>query len=182
MTVGGARRLLRGFYDEPERVEKPAEMDRRWRSEHETDLDREPRDTPLRAVLGAAVGRFSAAPCAGFERIRLMRLAPGGELARHTDTDLDAGASEGKIVRVHIPLISNEHCVFQSWDLDGSRSAVAMEVGSAYYLDTRKPHAVGNRGDSERVHVVVDCIANAETVEMLRSAVPSPLDGSNERP
>jgi hypothetical protein len=173
---------LRGFYDELERVEKPSAMDRRWKSQHEPDLDREPRDTQLWAVLGAAVEKILVAlPCAGFERIGLMRLAPGGELARHTDiTDRDAGASKGKVIRVHIPLISNEHCVFQSWGLDGSRSTLVMKVGSAYYLDTRKPHAVVNGGNSERIHLVVDCIANAKTVEMLRNATPASLDESNE--
>jgi hypothetical protein len=108
---------LRGFYDEPGRIDKPSEMDRRWKSEHENDLDREPRDTPLRAALGPAAEKILAAlPCAGFERIRLMRLAPGGgEVSRQADiTDPDAGASEGKVVCVHIPLISNERCVFQS--------------------------------------------------------------------
>jgi hypothetical protein len=175
---------LRGFYDEPERIEKPTEMNRRWKSEHEKDLDREPRDTPLRAILGPAAEKIPAAlPCAGFERIRLMRLAPGGgELSRHADvTDPDAGASEGKVVRVHIPLISNERCVFQ-WGLDGSTSSMVMRPGTAAYLDVRKPHAALNLGDTPRVHLVVDCYANAATVEMLRDATPAPLDGSTEKP
>jgi Aspartyl/Asparaginyl beta-hydroxylase len=172
---------LRGFYDEPERIEKPSEMNRRWKSEHEKDLDRKPRDTPLRATLGPAVEKILAAlPCAGFERIRLMRLAPGGELSPHTDiADPDAGASEGKVVRVHIPLISNERCVFHSWGLDGSRSALVMEVGSVYYLDTRKPHRAVNGGDTERVHLVVDCIANTETVDLLRQATPALPEGNS---
>jgi hypothetical protein len=166
---------LRGFYDEPERIEKPSEMNRRWQREHEKDLDREPRDTSLRATLGPAVEKILATlPCDGFERIRLMRLAPGGELSRHSDiADPDAGASEGKVVRVHIPLISNQRCLFQSWNPDGGRSALVMEVGSAYYLDRRKPHTAVNPGDTERVHLVVDCIANAETVDLLRQATPA---------
>jgi hypothetical protein len=176
---------LRGFYDEPERIEKPSEMNRRWKSEHEEDLDREPRDTPLRASLGPAVETILAAlPCAGFERIRLMRLAPGGgELSRHADiTDPDAGASEGRVVRVHIPLISNERCVFRSWGLDGNTSSMVMRPGTAAYLDVRKPHAAVNMGDTPRVHLVVDCYANAATVDMLRNATPAPLDGSTEEP
>jgi hypothetical protein len=174
---------IRGFYDEPERVEKPGEMDRRWTNEHQQELDRELRDTPLRAGLGAAVEKVLAVlPCAGFERICLMRLAPGGELRRHTDiANPDAGASEGKLVRVHIPLISNEHCVFQSWDIDGSLCTLAMQVGSTYYLDMRKPHTALNRGDGESVHRAVDCIANAKTVAMLRNGTPAPLDEANER-
>jgi hypothetical protein len=176
---------LRGFYDEPERVEKPSEMNRRWRREHKKDLDREPRDTPLRAALGPAAEKLLAAlPCAGFERIRLMRLAPGGgEVSRHAGiTDPHAGASEGKVVCVHIPLISNERCAFQSWGLDGNTSSMVMPPGTATYLDVRKPHTAVNLGDTRSVHLVVDCYANAATVEMLRNATPAPLDESTGKP
>jgi hypothetical protein len=174
---------LRGFYDDPERIDKPSAMNRRWKSEHEQDLDREPRDTPLRAALGAAVEEILAAlPCAGFERIRLMRLAPGGEVSRHCDiTDPGAGASEGKVARVHIPLISNERSVLRSWGVDGTTTSMVMRPGTAAYLDVRKPHAAANMGDTPRVHLVVDCYANAATVELLRNATPAPLDESTER-
>jgi Aspartyl/Asparaginyl beta-hydroxylase len=175
---------LRGFYDEPERVEKPAEMDRRWKREQQSDLDRRPRDTPLRAALGPAVEPILAAlPCSRFERIRLIRHAPGSKLARHTDiADPDAGASEGKVVRLHIPLISNEECVSQCWGLDGSRSCLAMTVGSAYYVDARKPHVAVNAGSSPRVHLVVDCIADAEMIEMLRDTTLRRSTSQTERP
>jgi hypothetical protein len=176
---------LRGFYDEPERIEKPNEMNRRWKREHENDLDDEPRDTHLRATLGPAAEKILAAlSCAGFERIRLMRLAPGrGEVSRHADiTDPDAGASEGKIVRVHIPLISNERSMFESWGLDGNTSSMVMRPGTATYLNIRKPHTAVNMGDTPRVHLVVDCYANEATVEMLSNATPARLDGSTEVP
>lgn len=176
---------LRGFYDEPERIEKPSEMNRRWKREHENDLDREPRDTHLRATLGPAAEKILAAlPCAGFERIRLMRLAPGGgEVSRHADImNPDAGASEGKVVRFHVPLISNDRSVFQSWGLDGNTSSMVMWPGTAAYLDVRKPHTAVNMGDTPRVHLVVDCYANEATVEMLSNATPAPLDGSTEVP
>jgi hypothetical protein len=166
---------LRGFYDEPEHLEKPGEMDRRWRREHGQDLDREPRDTPLRAALGPAVEEILATlPCAGFERICLMRLAPdGGEVFRHVDIT-DAGASVGRLVRIHIPLISNERCVFRSWGLDGDTISMVMRPGTAAYLDVRKPHAAVNMGDTQRVHLVVDCCAIAATIELLRNAPAAP--------
>ena len=169
---------------DPERVEKPSAMDRRWKSQHEQDLDREPRDTQLWAALGGAVEKILVAvPCAGFERIRLMRLAPARRTGPpHRHYRPRRGSAKGKVIRVHMPLISNEHRVFQSWGLEGSRSTLVMKVGSAYYLDTRKPHAVVRRRNSERVHLEVDCIANAKTVEMLRNATPASLDESNETP
>jgi hypothetical protein len=113
-----------------------------------------------------------------------MRLAPGGgEVSRHADImNPDAGASEGKVVRFHIPLISNERSVFQSWSLDGNTSSMVMWPGTAAYLDVRKPHTAVNMGDTPRVHLVVDCYANEATVEMLSNATPAPLDGSTEVP
>lgn len=112
-----------------------------------------------------------------------MRLAPRGEVSRHTDiTDSDAGASESSVVRIHIPLISNERCVFQSWGLDGNASSMVMRPATAAYLDVRKPHTAVNMGDTPRVHLVVDCYANAATVEMLRNATPAPLNDSTEVP
>jgi hypothetical protein len=171
---------LRGFYDEPERIEKPSAMNRRWKTEYREDLEREPRDTAMRAALGPAVEELLAAlPCAGFERIRLMRLAPdGGEISRQTEiTDPGAGASAGKVVRVHIPLVSNDRCVFRSWGLDGTTSAMVMRPGMAAYLDVRKPHAAVNMGHTPVVHLVVDCYANAATAEMLVDATPAPLGG-----
>ena len=159
-------------------------MDRRWKNEHAQDLDREPRDTPLRAALGVSLEKILAAlPCAGLERIHLMRLAPGDALPRHTNiTNPHAGATEGKVVRVHIPLISNERCVLQSWGLDGNTSSIVMRPGAAGYLDVRKPHTAVNTGDTPSVHLVVDCYANATTVEMLGNAMPAPLDRSAEQP
>jgi Aspartyl/Asparaginyl beta-hydroxylase len=169
---GGATwTAIRGFYDEPERVEKPGEMNRRWKSEHAADLDREPRDTPLRARLGPALEEILAAlPCAGFERIRLMRLEPGGGIPRHSDiADPDAGASVGKVVRVHIPLVSNDRCVFECWGLDGATGRMAMRPGTAVYLDRRKPHATANTGDTPAIHLVADCYASEATAELLRN-------------
>jgi hypothetical protein len=55
---------------------------------------------------------------------------------------------------------------------------MVMRPGTAACLDVRKPHTAVNMGDTPRVHPVVDCYANAATVEMLRNATPAPLDGA----
>jgi Aspartyl/Asparaginyl beta-hydroxylase len=167
---------LRGFFDEPERIEKPAEMSKKWKREHAPDMGNEPRDTPLREQLAAAEPLLAAIPCAAFERIRLMRLAPGGgELTRHADiTDLQAGAEPGRIVRIHIPLISNPDVVFHGWDLNGRKHRLVMEPGRAYYLDQRKPHTAINNGSTERIHLVADVVASVETCRLLAEAEEAP--------
>jgi hypothetical protein len=39
-------------------------------------------------------------------------------------------------------------------------SPVAMRPGEAWYLDLNLEHSVVNRGESARVHLVVDCVVN----------------------
>ena len=168
---------LRGFYDEPERIEKPSEMSRSWKAEHPDDLSREVRDTPLREKLPAVEAILDALPGAAFERIRLMALAPGGgELTRHADiTDPDAGAAPGKLVRLHVPIITNRHVSFSGWDLFGQLRSGRMPRGTVCYLDTRKPHTAYNGGESQRIHLVADVVANAETVELLAAGDEFPV-------
>jgi len=163
---------LRGFYDEAERIEKPAEMARKWKREHEEDLEREVRDTPLRARMSAVEPILALMPCASFERIRLMALAPGGgELERHADiTDAAAGAEPGKVVRLHVPLVTSERVRFAGWDLEGVPRLGSMKRGGIYYLDTRKPHTAFNGGESERIHLVADVVANEATIRALEGS------------
>jgi hypothetical protein len=174
---------LRGFCDELERVEKPSAMDRRWKSQHEPDLDREPRDTQLWAVLGAAVEKILVAPAV--HRVRADR--PDAPRARrrtgpaHRHYRPRRRSVQGQSHPCPHPADLQRALRVPVLGLDGSRSTLVMKVGSAYYLDTRKPHAVVNGGNSERIHLVVDCIANAKTVEMLRNATQASLDESNER-
>lgn len=167
---------LRGFYDDPERIEKPHEMNKRWKAEHADEMENEPRDTPLREALPAVEPLLDAIPCAGLERVRLMMLAPGGgELTRHADiTDADAGAEPGRVVRIHIPLVSNPECVFNGWDLDGRAHRLYMAPGRAYYLDMRKPHTAYNGGERERLHLVADVVADETLVEALARAEEAP--------
>jgi hypothetical protein len=103
-------------------------------------------------------------------RIRLMRLAPGGgELQRHTDqVDKDTGVEDGKLMRFHFPIITNPQVDFTSWDMRGRMHIVNMQLGEAWYLDTRKPHRAVNAGDSERIHLVVDVEANDAIRALLR--------------
>jgi len=168
---------LRGYYDEPERIEKPTEMNKKWRAEHAADLEREVRDTPLRAELAEhAEPLLEKIPCASFQRIRLMRLEPGGgELTRHADiTDAEAGAAPGKVVRIHIPLVTNRDVLFHCWDLEGEQHRLHMYYGAAFFLDVRKPHTAKNGGGAPRIHLVADVVANQETTDMLAEALEAP--------
>lgn len=160
---------LRGYSDDPAFIIKPGEMSKGWKSGNAAMMQASVRDTPLRAALPGLEPLIACVPGA-HQRIRLMRLQPGGgELTRHADiTDLEAGTGERKILRVHLPLATNPDVKFSSWTLDGSRYEENMRVGEAWYLDTRKPHTAINGGQTERVHLVIDAYSSPALLRALR--------------
>ena len=91
-----------------------------------------------------------------------MSLEPGGgELFRHTDqTDPCWGTVDGKMMRFHIPLQTNDKVVFNSWNNEGKQDIFNMNKGECWFLDTRRPHTAVNNGDDIRIHLVVDVFAN----------------------
>ncbi len=106
---------------------------------------------------------------AQFKRVRLMSLAPTeGELLRHTDlTDGTLGIEDGKTVRLHVPLRTNPKVFVTSWDTNDQEHRIHMKLGSLWYLNIRLPHKVINQGDTERVHLVIDCVANERIRELI---------------
>ena len=104
-----------------------------------------------------------------FDRVRFMTLKPGGgELARHTDqTDPTWGTTDGKMIRMHMPLKTNPAVIFSSWDNDGKQDYYNMKKGECWFLDTRRPHTAINGGDDIRIHLVADVWANDEVRNLL---------------
>jgi hypothetical protein len=66
--------------------------------------------------------------------------------------------------------------------IDRSATAIsrAEKRNAAHIAAGRAIHTAVNLGDTARVHLAVDCYANAATVQ-LRTATPAPLDGSTEK-
>lgn len=159
---------LRGFGGESGFISKPAEMSQKWRDENPEKMDWVPEDTPLRDRLSELNPLIESIP-GRKERIRLMRLTRGdGLIERHADiTDPDAGAQFGELMRIHIPLQTNEEVVFRSWNLMGETIEQHFSEGEPFYLDTRKPHAVKNDGAEDRVHLVMDVESNEDLLSML---------------
>jgi hypothetical protein len=86
------------------------------------------------------------------QTVRLMRLLPGSLIKEHCDHDL---RFEDGTVRIHIPVVTNDDVDFR---LNGIRCP--MPAGSCWYLRLSDPHRVANRGNSERVHLVIDATVN----------------------
>lgn len=149
---------LRGFdASDPSFIIKPAEMSKQWKKDNPARMAARCDDTSayqhfpiIRKIVESLPGQS--------QRIRLMRLASGnGELTRHADiVDPEAGTANGQTCRIHIPLQSPPECKFIGWGLDGQRHEARFEVGTACYLDTRKPHSVINGGAIDRIHLVID--------------------------
>ena len=162
---------LRGYLPDYEFITKPQEMNKKWKKENE-GIDFELQDTKLRKEFPEVEEILSHLPGEP-HRIRFMNLVPNdgkvdGELGRHTDqVDPDAGVTDKKLMRFHIPIRTNEKVLFTLWDCDGNMSTVNMKVGECWYMDMRKPHRVINGGDEIRTHLVIDIEANDDVRGLL---------------
>ena len=125
--------------------------------------------TDLYYKLESKVDHFLDKIPGKFDRVRFMTLKPGGgELARHTDqTDPTWGTTDGKMIRLHIPLKTNDKVIFTSWDNNGERHIHNMKKGECWFLDTRRPHTAINGGDDIRIHLVADVWANDDVRNIL---------------
>lgn len=84
--------------------------------------------------------------------VRLMKLHAGAEIKEHCDHEMSFEEGE---VRFHVPVVTNSDVWFM---LDGER--VVMQEGECWYLNLSRKHGVKNCGDTDRVHLVIDCMVN----------------------
>ena len=84
--------------------------------------------------------------------VRLMKLTPGSVIKEHQDHDL---SMEHGFARLHIPVRTNPDVEFM---LNGKQ--LDLKEGECWYLRLSLPHSVVNRGDEDRVHLVVDAFVN----------------------
>src|SRR5210317_1820377 len=103
---------------------------------------------------------------AEFERVRVMRLKAGTSIKKHTDK-VDKEIKNGNIIRLHIPLRTNNNVHFYLWE-GKEEHHFNLETGKYYYTDVSKPHAVHNKADFDRLHLVVDCYNNDKLRKLLK--------------
>ena len=118
-------------------------------------------DTPLLAACPAIGAVLHAFDCP-LESVRLMRLGAGSIIKTHTDHDLDV---EHGRVRLHVPIDTNPGVDFRLND-----EQVVLGEGECWYLRLSDPHSVANRGDRDRVHLVIDAIVSPWLREQLELA------------
>ena len=150
---------IRGYSDDIGNILKPGVLKSdvkaeplRWtRLYEEADL------LPIKEIL-------SHIP-AEFERVRVMRLKAGTTIKKHTDK-VDKEIKNGNIVRIHIPLKTSLNVRFYLWE-GKEQYHFNLETGKYYYTDVSKPHAVHNKADFDRLHLVVDCYNNPKIKDLL---------------
>lgn len=79
-------------------------------------------------------------------RARIIQLMPGTSSVWHQD-----GSKKFYQVRLHIPLVTNDCCFFETQD---GNYHMAPD-GSYYFVHINKPHRVVNNGSTIRYHFVV---------------------------
>lgn len=107
------------------------------------------------------------------DRVRLMKLEKQSEITKHTDK-VDKEIKQYKILRLHIPVVTNDRCYVISWEAKRDTVVGHMGLGECWYLDVSKPHSVQNAGEEDRIHLVVDVENNVE-VRKLFGAPRGPL-------
>lgn len=93
------------------------------------------------------------------QAVRFLRLKASSVIKEHTDLDL--GFEDGE-VRLHIPVRTNPDVIFM---LGGQR--IVMHEGECWYANFNLPHSVENRGSTDRIHLVIDCVMNDWLRELL---------------
>ncbi len=95
-------------------------------------------------------------------RIRLMRLKAGAKILRHSDP---LHTISRELTRIHVPVATSPEVRFLVND-----TPIPLRAGEAWHIDVRFPHEVDNRSTSDRVHLVIDLIANSGLESILSQA------------
>jgi len=150
---------IRGYSDDIGNILKPGVLKSNVEMSHLrwTYLYEEPACLPIKEIL-------SHIP-AEFERVRVMRLKAGTTIKKHTDK-VDKEIKNKNIVRIHIPLKTSLNVHFYLWE-GKEQHHYNLETGKYYYTDVSKPHAVHNKADFDRLHLVVDCYNNPKISQLI---------------
>jgi hypothetical protein len=124
-------RFVSNFIDWRESYERPAWND--WK----------PLLDPVMSAATADYGYRRGA----FPRVMLARMAPGGEIHPHFDSNPAAQWPH----KIHIPLVTNPDVTFFVDDVP-----YHFEEGEAVEVNNMAYHAVTNRGSTDRIHLIFE--------------------------
>jgi hypothetical protein len=94
-------------------------------------------------------------------RSRLMGLAARSDVPSHIDTHYYWRTH----LRLHIPVITNPSVLFTCGD-----ETVHMEAGECWAFDSFRRHHVENKGDAQRIHLVLDTVGGGNLPALIAAA------------
>jgi len=86
------------------------------------------------------------------QSVRFLNLKAGADIKPHRDHEL---AFEKGEARLHFPLVTNPQVEFYVED-----TRLDMQPGACWYINANLIHRVSNKGDTDRIHLVIDCLVN----------------------
>jgi hypothetical protein len=118
---------------------------RDWRDSYDRPLWDEWKDILL-PVMQAATAEY------GYERgiyprVMLARMPAGGAIQPHRDANPAAKWPH----KIHVPIVSNDQVLFR---VEGAQ--YVMPEGEAVEVNNMGTHAVDNRGDTDRIHLIFE--------------------------
>jgi hypothetical protein len=116
-----------------------------WRQSYARPAWNEWKDL-LEPVLAAATADYGYERGA-FPRVMLARMAPGGEIEPHNDSNPAAQWPH----KIHIPILTNPDVTFFVDDV-----AYHFAEGEAVEVNNMAVHAVTNRGTTDRIHLIFE--------------------------
>ena len=98
-------------------------------------------------------------------RSRLMKLAPGAEVAVHVDFNYHWFSR----IRIHVPIITSDAVTFFC-----GNERVHMAEGESWIFDSWRRHRVTNEGSEDRIHLVIDTSGSSQFWQTVREmeAIP----------
>jgi hypothetical protein len=118
-----------------------------WRQSYDRPLWNEWKPL-LEPVLASATADYGYERAA-YPRVMLARMAPGGEIEPHDDTNPAAKWPH----KIHVPLVTNPDVTFFVDDVP-----YHFEVGEAVEVNNMAVHAVTNGGTTDRIHLIFEYI------------------------
>lgn len=106
-------------------------------------------------------------------RARLMRLAPGAVVKRHTDINYYWRHR----MRIHIPIVTAEGVDFYCDD-----QKAHLKAGEVWTLDTWRVHEVHNNSNVTRIHLVFDTVGSPYIWDLLENKSWNPSPESLDTP
>ena len=92
--------------------------------------------------------------------VRLMNLHTGAVIKEHRDYEMNFEKGEA---RFHIPIQTNPGVSFFI-----ENEKIPMDEGECWYLNLSLKHSVNNFGNTDRVHLVIDCKVNDWVKNLLK--------------